>query len=95
MKFMIILNILASRKRLNIFEVLKKKWGSIRPGKQRVSRQWDSEMTQKLLFLKHNLIFGIEIYIFIHYNLSIDKIDPKDKLKIDYFNPSQSLIKTC
>ena len=31
----------------------------------------------KSLFLKCNLIFGIEIYIFIHYNFFVDKIDLK------------------
>ena len=74
--FFVVLNILASRRGwsfwgVKCFEVLKKKRGSIWSERQNESMEWDSEMTQKLLFLNATLFLKlkwIEIYILIHYN---------------------------
>ena len=79
--FVVILNILTSREGwtfLKFFEVLKKKRGSIRSERQRESMEWDSEMTQKSLFLKRNLIYGNwNLHFHFITTFSANKIDPK------------------
>ena len=77
---------LGLQKRLNIFgvkffEVLKKKHGSVRSERQRESRQWDSEMTQKLLFFVAQPYFWnwkeLKFTFSFITAFSTDKIDPK------------------
>ena len=85
--FVVILNYLGPPDRgLNILRgeifqgLWEKMWFHQVRETEEMSMEWDSEMTQKSLFLLSNLIFGIEINQIFHFHslqLFLPKIDPK------------------